>query len=433
MSFNRPDYLTAVLESLKAQRRGSLEEREIHLFQDGAVNLFSGFRYASDEDVQASVDVFLSYFPSGTVHHANANIGICENFYRAERYVFETREFGCAYFLEDDLVLSPVYLLMLDRLLRFANSMSNVAYFAAYGNYYAPQEEVAERRRELITLDHHWAFGLLRRHWLAMQPQLQAYYKLVRGTDYSRRFDREIFALYEGFDASPRASSQDAAKAFACDRLGLWRCNTMVPFAKYIGVQGQHMTPEAFAEIGFDRAIIATEPVEDLDFPNFPEVTDRLGEQHALFREIRGSEWAQIVSALPATKLYDPGRKCTREDVIFGYRLFLDREPDSEAQIEGLVGYHTVFDFVLGLINSPERQALALAPQRPQRMCSPDDVTYAYRLCLNRDPEAQKILDDHVGKTDAVTLAHAIWNGNSRRKLWETITPIWSTSSAWAI
>ncbi|MGD0721556.1 MAG: hypothetical protein ABR970_11000 [Roseiarcus sp.] len=424
MSYNRPHYLKPVLESLRNQRPGGLDGREIHLFQDGAVNLFSGFRYAKDEDIQASVETFRSYFPEGRVHPGAVNIGICENFYRAEHFVFDTLGAECAYFFEDDLVLSPAYLQMMETLESWARSMPNVAYFSAYGNYYAEAEELAAGRRDLINLDHHWAFGLVRRHWAKMQPQLEAYYQLVRGTDYSRRFDREIFDLYQNCDAAPPASSQDAAKAFACDRLGLWRCNTMTPFAKYIGVHGQHMTQQAFDSIGFERTVVADEPIEDLRFPDVAHITTYLAEQHALFKQVRRAQWAELIASFPAARVWDPGRKCRRDDVVFGYRLFLNREPESEERIEKLVGRQTVFDFVNGLVASEEHAGLPAA--QPQRLCVRDDVTFAYRLCLYRDPENEQVYEEHVGKTDAFTLTHAIWNGGSRPKLWATITPVWA-------
>src|SRR5690349_6596931 len=98
MSFNRPEMLRQVLQSLKLQESAAIEDREVHLFQDNAVNAYSRLRYARDEDIFACVEVFKSEFPSGIVHLSPKNIGVCENFKRAEEYVFEDRKFECAYF-----------------------------------------------------------------------------------------------------------------------------------------------------------------------------------------------------------------------------------------------------------------------------------------------------------------------------------------------
>ena len=167
---------------------------------------------------------------------------------------------------------------------------------------------------------------------------------------------------------------------------------------------------------------MADEPIEDLRFPDVAHITTYLAEQHALFKQVRRVQWAELIASFPAARFSDPGRKCSRDDVVFGYRLFLNREPESEERIEKLVGRQTAFDFVNGLVNSEEHAGLSAT--QPQRLCSRDDVTFAYRLCLYRDPETEQVYEEHVGKTDAFTLTHAIWNGGSRPKLWATITPV---------
>ena len=54
MSFNRPQFLGPDLGSLKGQRPDTLEGREIHLFQDGAVNRYS--RLCDAREPQARTD-----------------------------------------------------------------------------------------------------------------------------------------------------------------------------------------------------------------------------------------------------------------------------------------------------------------------------------------------------------------------------------------
>lgn len=405
LSFNRPQFLEPMLTSLRDQRGGLLEDREIHLFQDGAVNRYSRLRYAKDEEVAESVRVFRRLFPQGEVHASADNIGICENFRRAERFIFEERGADCGYFFEDDLVLSPAYLEMLERLRAWADTKDNVAYFAAYGNYYAGREEIAERRRELMTLDHHWAFGLLRRHWEKMQPLLEPFYRIVTGNDYARRDHRAVFALYEAGDAAPRASSQDAAKAFACDRLGLWRTNTVVPFARYIGSTGQHMTPAAFDAIGFNRTVASADPVRDLEFPDQAWIAARIAEQHALFQEIRQVELPGIVSALPPLKL-NPTRLTTRADVEWSYRLLLRRRVESEQIFAAHVNRRPVFSLVQGILASTEFResvngTVSPIPFREAAFnpeCSREDIVKMYALCLHREPE-EAIIKEHVGKS----------------------------------
>ena len=403
MSFNRPQFLGPTLESLKAQTSGALDGRSIHLFQDGAVNRYSGIRYSDDDGIAQSIRLFREAFPHGEVHESLQNIGVCENFHRAEQFAFTELEADCAYFFEDDLVLSRSYVPMLDRLYQWVDAQPNVAYFAAYGDYFARLPPEAEDGLSLANLDHHWAFGLLRRHWRKMQPILKPFYDIVLGQDYSRRDHRGIFRLYEAESASPRASSQDAAKAFACDRLGLWRCNTRRTFARYIGSEGQHMTKELFEKLGFDRASIAGQPMEPR-YPTRAEISQKLQEKRQFFENVRQVEFPQLLANLPVRKL-NPLRLCSPEEVLFGYRLLLNREPESEGIVNAHAGVHKVFDFVDGLINSKE---FAEGPERRGRhLCTRDDIVYAYRLCLHREPDGEGAFDEHVAKTDTLSFTRA--------------------------
>lgn len=196
MSFNRPDYLRQVLASLAAQEGAAIEEREIILFQDNWRNAHSGRVCADAADIEASIAVFREIFPAGQVMLAPDNIGVAENFFRAETHMFREIGADCAYFFEDDLVLEAHYLATLDRLRDgFAASGASggrVGYFACYGNLQASEAEQRKNARTLRRLGHNWGFGLFRQHWEEMQPVMADYYSLVLGRDYRGRPSAEI-------------------------------------------------------------------------------------------------------------------------------------------------------------------------------------------------------------------------------------------------
>lgn len=50
-AFNRAAYLRETLRSIALQPSVASGQREVHLFQDGAVNFHSGTRYAEDEEI----------------------------------------------------------------------------------------------------------------------------------------------------------------------------------------------------------------------------------------------------------------------------------------------------------------------------------------------------------------------------------------------
>ncbi|HET6619947.1 MAG TPA: glycosyltransferase family A protein [Dongiaceae bacterium] len=254
LSFNRPHYLGPTLESLRRQRP-DIDPDRIHLFQDGAVNLYSGVRYADDAGVEACIRLFRQAFPRGHVHASAPNIGICENFLRAERFAFLTLKAPVAYFFEDDLVLSPNYVSALD-VLRRALCGRRVGYFNACGSFASGLAEQTARQDELIDMGHLWGFGLKRSHWRAMQDKLEPYYRLVAGRDYRDRPHDAIRAFYRTLGISQAASSQDAAKTIVSQALGSWQASTFACFAQYIGRQGTHFTEATFERLGLHKTTL---------------------------------------------------------------------------------------------------------------------------------------------------------------------------------
>jgi hypothetical protein len=181
------------------------------------------------------------------------------------------------------------------------------------------------------------------------------------------------------------------------------------------------MTAQAFAEIGFNRTVVEQEPAIDLHYPNEAAIRRHLADQRALFAAIRSVEFHTILAGLPPRE-YDPIRLCEENDVAFGYRLFLVREPESRKVVEAAQGQQTVFQFISGLAASVEYRRVEQAGGT-LRPCSRDDVTYAYRLCLHRDPESERLFEEHVGITDAGVLTRAMWGGAERHRLWASVVP----------
>ncbi len=265
LSFNRPHYLRQVLKSLAGQVP-KIDGHRAHLFQDGAVNAYSGNVYAEQRDINKCMRMFRRRFPDGTVHASDRNIGIAENFLRAERFAFETLEAPVAYFFEDDLVLSKHYVAALDTLRRHFAGRKDVGYFNACGRHTAPIEEQRRRSADIIEMGHSWGFGLRRSHWLAMQPILAPYYELVCGADYRARPGVEIRALWNaaGFEGNP-ATSQDWAKKAATELLAAQRLSCFPALGTYIGVVGTHFNEDTFRRYRFDETVTYRRPLRRLN------------------------------------------------------------------------------------------------------------------------------------------------------------------------
>ncbi|QRM35617.1 hypothetical protein [Microvirga sp. VF16] len=268
MSFARPDFLEPVLASLRAQLGVDWSQREIFLFQDGAVNAYSQVRKAEDHLIDQSVELFKKYFPNGHVFRSEANIGVCENFLRAETHFFEVLKADCAYFFEDDMVLAPQYLQVMDRLAAASIESRFVGYFAAYGHLRASLQTQHQNAARIERIDHHWGFGLVRSHWLELHQWLKPYYDLVVGKEYRRRPTPEILAYFRSRGIPLGVSSQDDVKKIGTYMLGRIGINTFPVLGKYIGNRGEHMNEVLFEKLGFQNSVMYDRPVETIDFPS---------------------------------------------------------------------------------------------------------------------------------------------------------------------
>lgn len=266
IAFNRPDYLDQMLASLAAQKP-AINPRRVHLFQDGAINRYSGIRYAEDADIAASLAVFRDFFPHGHVHASPDNIGITENILRAETQFFEELRAPVGYFFEDDLVLSPHYVAALDLMRRTFARFDRIVYYNANGAYRASVEEQRSNARKLIFMGHFWGFALKRSHWLRMQLYLTDYYRLVTGRDYRNRPREEVRALFRSWGKSQTHphTGQDSAKDLVTHLMRRWRASCYPAFGRYIGDRGTNFTPSRFKEFGFDKTAIYPEPLGRLN------------------------------------------------------------------------------------------------------------------------------------------------------------------------
>ncbi|PWB88799.1 hypothetical protein C5688_18925 [Methylocystis sp. MitZ-2018] len=265
VAYNRPQYLVRVLDSLKAQQHIELAHRKIVLFQDGARSLFSHGNTTDESLISENVRLFRSAFPGGIVFDSEVNLGVGLNIDRAERYVFEELDAPAAMFFEDDLVLSPCYIQVLEKLLQLAIEDDRIGYVSAFGNYRADKSLQIERKDRLRPLHLLWGFGLTQRHWRKCRPYVSQYLKIIEGCDYRNRDHDAIHKLTESWGVKPGDTAQDRIKSFVTALVGAVKLNTEPTYATYIGAQGNAFTPEMFERWGFVGNECFSEPLS-LDF-----------------------------------------------------------------------------------------------------------------------------------------------------------------------
>jgi len=239
LSFDRPHYLKQVLRSLRPQL--NLNDT-IFLFQDGAWNPHSRQIKGGAAAIGKCVALFRSIIPWGIVKASGYNLGIAENYERAEQGLFDRIQCPHALFLEDDLVLSPNYMAVTQMLIRLAQGDTRISYVSAYGNFWASQDEQKRRKRELMHMHENWGFAMTRETWLAERPFRRNYLNLLQGVDYTQRDSRAIVQFYEKRGWKTTVTSQDAARWIASVELGKVRLTTFPCHARNIGRVGVHFT-----------------------------------------------------------------------------------------------------------------------------------------------------------------------------------------------
>jgi len=268
MSFNRSRLFGQVAKSLSQQIEANIHGRPVALFQDGAVNKFSGIRRADDAAIRANVEVFEHYFPQGKTFVAENNLGIALNFERAERYAFEELNQDAALFFEDDLLLSPFYVNALDQMIQLALRDDRIGYVSAYGPQGPPSTRANAEPLRYETLGHLWGFGLTKRLWQRNRRFVEPYLQLVRNIDYRQRDTRAVARLFSSWGMGCPATSQDAAKHMACVLNNAINLNLSFSLGKYIGSNGLHMTPEMFEFVGFDQTELFQSAITGLPAPD---------------------------------------------------------------------------------------------------------------------------------------------------------------------
>ncbi len=346
LSFNRPQYLERTLQSLRGQ---ITDDREVHLFQDGGFNPLSGRNYADEGHILENIRIFQKLFPHGAVHIQPVNIGIARNFDTAERFFFDEHQHQAAIFLEDDMVLGPHYMAIMDRML-IPTAISNprIGCVAAYGNHLAPIQAQHSNSRAIIDMDHRWGFALTRRQWLRQKPFVDEYLGVIANTDYQCRNHHEIVNWFISKKVVPFATSQDSVKGAFQAMTGATSLMTFCCFAQYIGKLGVHFREGDFEKHGFQNTQLYPSIPDAFDWPTDEDIDSSIAKSQAqLVRNVAAVERifpfyknsAKVSSEPPLDAALQEDKKegadvqqpdTTKEaDVVAElYRGILGREPD---------------------------------------------------------------------------------------------------------
>jgi hypothetical protein len=263
-SFNRPLYLKEVLNSLASNT--NLDGIDFYLFQDGAINEFSGRTAAAQADIEACLKLWEETpLPNKQVVQSPANRGVGIAQFEAKGLIFNTLCYDRMLFFEDDLVVNRYYLRTLAVMLDQFENQPGVGAVMANGS--VPRQFSDEEKKLFLNHirsgnDQLWGWATWRSRWERIKPDFLDYYRFIKDIDYRKRPDQRIFDFYRSKGFNIRASSQDAAFYYALIKNEMFSINTMLHRAKYIGASGEHMNPHKYERFGFGNTEVLDTTLE---------------------------------------------------------------------------------------------------------------------------------------------------------------------------
>ena len=205
------------------------------------------------------------------------NLGVALNFARAENYMFDTLSAEAACFFDDDLILSPHYLNVLQKLTMMAIKEKRIAYVSAYGEHQARLAEQRIARQKLIPMRHKWGYAMTRRQWKAQRDLLEPYIEIVSRANYRVRDDKAIRQYFASLGYGSLGTSQDGMKDVASCVLGTTKIMTFACFGKNIGEIGVHFTKRFYEESKFGGTELFPEQVLSFDGPSIDQLEEWIG------------------------------------------------------------------------------------------------------------------------------------------------------------
>lgn len=240
------------LASLEASN--SLEGIEFHLFQDGAVNVFSDRETATDEEIARSIQVFeRSSLPHKEIHQQEGNVSI--GIIQLRAFDHMAKRYSRIIVMENDTVLSPHFLTMAHHLFDDLEDRPELFSFSPGSRRLCSLGTINEHLSELVPKWGHWNCEcFLARNWARIRhtSMFERYHELIGNVDYRDRSHHQIRELFIGAGWRDQLSTnQDSAKNVAINEIGMKRMMLTVNRAMNVGVTGMHFSPDLYRGMGF--------------------------------------------------------------------------------------------------------------------------------------------------------------------------------------
>lgn len=346
ITYCRNDYFEKVFNSIREQQINNKpfsDYFDLYVFQDGLVDNPTAQERHGQQTITQLCQTHIAH--DCFVTQAK-NLGVALHFDFIERFLFHKQDRPWVAFCEDDLLLAPGYLETLVGMAASFKEDKRVAMFSCFGKTSRqPLASQEENQHSLITMGHHWGFGMHQSAWRLRQPLVDEYLKLVQDIPYRERPHLRIqqWQTFCGF--IPSATSQDYAKSCAMAALGTVKVTSYANFGKYIGEYGLHSTPELYAQGGFASSNIFPRAITQPYQLDQDAYTKLLKEQRAFvlndhenFNQEDFARRLEIGAFSPTNSDQWQQNATSEADVVAAYKLFLGRLPETKKVIQDRVG-----------------------------------------------------------------------------------------------
>jgi len=231
VTFNRPLYLEKTLAGLK---ENDLTNIDIHFFQDGAINAFSGIRRGEEEDIRKCI-LLCEQSNLGEVHIREKNVGLAINQYEALQYALDLYENVLV--LEDDVIPCPSAVSAWQKVIK----QQELAFLCMR---IRPPSRPSKENELLLTREelNFSFFATSKKGWAdAKQIFEPAYNKYLKDIDYFQRSHEGILQHHRQIGSKAAGTGQDSIKYSSATKALLPSATFSLPRGKHIGEEGTNV------------------------------------------------------------------------------------------------------------------------------------------------------------------------------------------------
>jgi hypothetical protein len=243
--FNSPDYSEIVLRSLSSQDI-NVDPSRVVITVDGYVNS-KDEAVGKNNQVDQVIAIAKKFFPDSKIVQNKTNQGIAKQFQFLENELFNFPNSEWALFLEHDFELFPNYLRGIDTLVKATNQFDEVVQVDCTGDTHIP---LSRGVNSVYPPKHHWAFALKKSHYLERNFIVSEYVDSITTSFYLRDWQKVNNTLKQ-HSVYPLGSTQDYVWWAIRNKMGKLAVTSGLHMGRYVGAEGEHFTPELFAELGY--------------------------------------------------------------------------------------------------------------------------------------------------------------------------------------